>query len=148
MVIKKLKNWINENMFRSDGALNPKRCKKKWFYKYGYEDIYEDIVESTPFLDDLNPSLSQRIYHILKGKFSLVVCGYDQCNKVPSFQSFSMGYLDYCSQVCAQCSQKVKDKSKKTIKSKYGVEHHLQKKEFLEKQKQTVKEKYGVENVS
>ena len=39
----------------------------------------------------------------------------------------------------------VKEKSKKTCKEKYGVEHHLQNKEILAKLKATNKKKYGVE---
>lgn len=34
--IKELKNWLKENFFRTDGALNAKKCRAEWFEKYGH----------------------------------------------------------------------------------------------------------------
>lgn len=144
---QELKRWINENFFRSDGALNSKKCRSEWFEKYGYSDKLEEIKNLTSFLS-LDVKISRRFYHILNNKLQRVECGLEGCLKTPTFKAFSMGYEDFCSMECAQKSEKTREKIKQTMKEKYGVEHHLQKEEFMEKQKETVRERYGVDNVS
>ncbi len=144
----KLKRWIKDNFFCSGGGrLNAKMCRREWFEKYCHIDKLEELKSLTSFLaSDVN--ISQRFYHILNYKLEPTECGRKGCDEIPTFQSFSMGYEDFCSIECAQQSEVTKKKIKDTFREKYGVEHHLQKEEFLEKQRETVREKYGVDNVS
>ncbi len=60
------------------------------------------------------------------------------CGKIPAFSTGK--FLTYCSKRCAQL-----DKEK--FLKKYGVEHHLKSKETKEKRRKTVLEKYGVDNI-
>ena len=147
--IEELKRWISNNFFCSNGErLNAKMCREEWFKKHGYINKLEEVKNLTSFLWP-DAKISQRFYHILNNKFQRVECDRKDCDEIPTFQSFSKGYVEnFCSYECAQNSERTKNRIKETKKKKYGVEHHFQKEEFLEKQRETVREKYGVNNVS
>ena len=141
------KEWIEEKLFNVNDNLCSKRCRKRWFEKEGFENEYEDLIQKTKFLGE-SVKLSERIWYIFRGKENPVECGFEECEQKPTFQSFSMGYLDFCSQSCSQKSEETRNKIKNTCKERYGESYYLKTDEFLEKQKQTVQRKYGVDNVS
>ncbi len=96
------------------------------------------LWEITSFLPENAPQ-SLRIWCIKKGiltKGSLPKC--PVCGGLPAFSTGK--FLTYCSKRCSQL-----DKEK--FLKKYGVEHHLKLKEVKEKRKKTVLEKYGVDNI-
>lgn len=105
------------------------------------------IKNLTSFLAS-NVEISQRLHHILKDKLNPVSCKGQNCKEIPTFRTYSLGYYQFCSNKCAQNFKKTREKIKQTMEEKYGVEHYLQKEEFMEKQKETVRERYGVDNVS
>ncbi|WP_456384211.1 DUF7487 domain-containing protein [Persephonella sp.] len=96
------------------------------------------LWEITSFLPDDAPQ-SLRIWCIQNNIFSeeeLPKC--PVCGKLPAYSTGK--FRTYCSKRCAQL-----DKEK--FLKKYGVEHHLKSTEIKEKRKKTVLEKYGVDNI-
>ena len=86
------------------------------------------------------------------------LCKY--CSKDTKFIGMNQGFRKFCSQKCAMkyrilnqktayinpfSTQAVKEKIRKTMLKKYGVNHPMKSPEILEKIKKTNKEKYGVE---
>lgn len=148
--MEELKEWINKNMFRSDGALNAKKCRKEWFKKYEKINIYQKICNRTDFLDKYdNLKFSERLWYVLNNISEPVLCGYSECNNKVDFFSVNEGYrYDFCCHSHAQLSEKVQEKIRQTRMKRYGVTHHFKKEKFVNKFRKTVKEKYGVENPS
>ncbi len=141
------KEWIEQELFNVNGSLCSKRCRKNWFEKEGFENEYEALIQKTKFLEE-GVKLSERLWYIFRNRENPVECEFENCEQKPTFQSFSMGYLDFCSQSCSQKSEETRNKIKKTCEERYGETHHAKTDEFLEKQKETVQKKYGVDNVS
>jgi len=139
--------WINDNLIYSRGLVC-KKCKKDWFEKYGYIDQYQKVLNETSFLDDINPTLPQRIWHILNNKLEKYKCQNPLCNNTTQFWSFPVGYLRTCCLSCAQKDEQTINKIKETNLQKYGTEYCLSNKDIITKRNKTVKEKYGVDNIS
>lgn len=142
-----LKNWIDLNLV-STGKLVSKKCKKQWFDGYDHSDKYLDILHSTSFLDDLNPTFPQRVWHIINNRFCLYYCQNQNCKNVTNFLTFTKGYLRTCSKSCAQLDSQTIDKIKSTNNRKYGKDYGLSSQDIILKRNKTVKNKYGVDNVS
>lgn len=66
------------------------------------------------------------------------------CGKRTKFQSFTLGYLTYCSSKCANACNDKKDKTTKSWIDRYGGVGFASKK-ITEKFKGTMLERYGVE---
>lgn len=142
-----LVKWINLNLL-SNNKLISKKCKKQWFDTYNYNGIYLDIINTTSFLNDLNPTFPQRIWHIINNNYKLSKCNNPNCNNSTTFLTFTRGYLRTCSNSCAQLDLQTIDKIKKTNNLKYGVDYGLSNAEIISKKNKTVKDKYGVDNIS
>ncbi len=100
--------------------------------------LKEKLYELTSFLPEDAPQ-SLRIWCLkneILSKDKLPKC--PVCGKLPAYSTGK--FLTYCSKKCAQL-----DKEK--FLKKYGVEHHLKSDLVKEKRRRTVLEKYGVENV-
>ena len=96
-----IKKWIKDNLFYSRGLVC-KKCKKEWFDKYKFSNQYNEIIQVTSFLDDINPTLPQRIWHIINDKLEKQKCYNPSCNNTTSFFAFTKGYLRTCCPSCAQ----------------------------------------------
>ena len=72
--------------------------------------------------------------------------GICECGKTTKFKSIRFGYCDACSIKCSVNNEKVLAKKVQTVKSRYGVNHHMQNKNIKNKCKNTCIKKYGVEN--
>ncbi len=130
-----------------------------------YANIRSSILEYTSFL--VNPSFSQRLYHIFNGN-TIPTC---YCGNAVKFFDISKGYNKYCSPKCKYSSielknkvkqtnlerygakapgmnQDIKNKVKQTNLERYGYESHNSAEKVKEKKKQVCLKKYGVENVS
>ena len=57
-----MKNWIQNNLL-SNGKLISKKCLVTWFEKTGQLNVYNDVLQSTSYLN--NPTFPQRIWHIV-----------------------------------------------------------------------------------
>ena len=141
-----IKDWIKENLQYSRGLIC-KKCKREWFEKYDVMDCWEQIHKSTQFLDILNPTFPQRVWHIINDN-SLVKCANPSCQISPKFWSFNIGYLQTCSLSCAQLNPSTQEKIQSTNLEKYGVKYGLQNRDIINKRHDTLIEKHEVENIS
>jgi len=67
------------------------------------------------------------------------------CNNPTNFLTLEKGYRKFCSTLCVSQSKVVKEKRKKTMLNRYGVNNPAHSKELIEKRKQTMIDRYGVE---
>jgi len=140
------KEWIKNNLIYSRGLIS-KKCKKEWFDKNNCGIWWNDIFKKTSIIDKYNPSFPQRVWHIFN-ETDLVKCNNPFCNNLPTFFSFTKGYLKTCSNRCAQLNPNTISKIKSTNLKRYQTEYGLNNKNIIEKKNKTVKERYGVDNVS
>jgi hypothetical protein len=73
------------------------------------------------------------------------ICKNPSCNNKTRFISITRGYYKYCSNKCATNDEILKQKRKKTLLEKYGVENISQSSIIQERIRQTNLERYGVE---
>ena len=100
------------------------------------KDIYEYLVNRYNDSD----SLKETLYRIYNGIEEHPKC--HTCGKPLIFKGI---FFKFCSNICAQSSDEIKQKIKQTCLEKYGVDNYNKTKESKEKIKQTCLEKYGVE---
>jgi endogenous inhibitor of DNA gyrase (YacG/DUF329 family) len=110
-------NKIKNNIFNSIGNLKPNINKKEIFIKILDIEIYNWLLENTSFLNKLNPSISQRLYHILNNLNNIPKC--PTCGNIPNFNSFNNGYFVYCSKKCVSNNINIKNKKEKTSLKKW-----------------------------
>ena len=101
------------------------------------KDIYEYLVNR---YDD-SDSLKETLYRIYNGIEEHPKC--PTCGKPLIFKGI---FFKFCSNICAQSSDEIKQKIKQTCLEKYGVDSPLKSKEIRNKCKLTCLEKYGVDN--
>lgn len=101
------------------------------FNDLNYNVKYGDIVSVN--VTDLSKHSKIKVF------VSCDICGKE---KEKTYQN----YLKQHTQNMDTCQQCKNIKTKKTMLKKYGVEHALQNKTFMDKTKKTMLEKYGVEN--
>lgn len=109
-----------------------------------YKDIYNWILQQTSFLPQ-DVKLTERIYCILNDITQPVTC--KVCDKPLNFKSFTEGYGKYCSTKCACKDPEYIKKREETNLKKYGSKSFLGTETCLNKTKQTLKQKYGVDNI-
>ena len=100
------------------------------------KDIYEYLINRYNDSDSLKETLF-RIYNGIEEHPKCPTCG-----KPLVFKGI---FFKFCSNICAQSSDEIKQKIKQTCLDKYGVDNYNKTKESKEKIKQTCLEKYGVE---
>ena len=100
------------------------------------KDIYEYLINR---YDD-SDSLKETLFRIYNGIEEHPKC--PTCGKPLVFKGM---FFKFCSNICAQSSNEIKQKIKQTCLKKYGVDNYNKTKESKEKIKQTCLEKYGVE---
>lgn len=121
--------------------------KKKWG-QFGnmFPEVYEWVIKKTWFLDD-NPTISQRLWHILEDNYDKVHCQKEDCNNFVKWHQGS--YRKFCSTVCSCKSESSIEKRNYTCKKKYGVESFAKIKEnkaINEKSVLTNMQRYGASN--
>ena len=100
------------------------------------KDIYEYLINR---YDD-SDSLKETLFRIYNGIEEHPKC--PTCGKPLVFKGI---FFKFCSNICAQSSDEIKQKIKQTCLKKYGVDNYNKTKESKEKIKQTCLKKYGVE---
>ena len=100
------------------------------------KDIYEYLINR--YNDSY--SLKETLFRIYNGIEEHPKC--PTCGKPLVFKGM---FFKFCSNICAQSSDEIKQKIKQTCLKKYGVDNYNKTKESKEKIKQTCLEKYGVE---
>lgn len=138
-----MNEWIKKNLLLN-GKVISKRGNSEWFQKKGFLKEWENINDTTSFLD--SPSFSQRLWHIYNGTLIKCKCGNPTCQKSPKFVSFVNGYLENCCNSCAQKNPKTINKIESTNLEKYGCERGLSNVDVISKKKKTCIKNYGVDN--
>ena len=101
------------------------------------KDIYEYLINR---YDD-SDSLKETLFRIYNGIEEHPKC--PTCGKPLVFKGI---FFKFCSNICAQSSDEIKQKIKQTCLEKYGVNSPLKSEKIRNKGKQTCLEKYGVDN--
>src|SRR3970040_2504455 len=73
------------------------------------------IIEETSFLK--NPTISQRIWHILNNSQKVNLC---ECGNITKFFDLSKGYNQFCSRKCQYKSVNMRNKIEQTNLKRYG----------------------------
>jgi len=141
---EELKSWIQENMTRSCGGLNPNATCKKWFELKKCVDKFFQILSVTSFLDGV-VSMAERIYCIDHDIVEKVRCKCCHENYV-NYISPAKGYFDYCGLSCASKNEITREKIRNTSIERYGIENPGHSKEGRQKRKETCIRKYGHEH--
>lgn len=138
--------------------------KSSSFYNILNKNYSTFIINQTEFLNKNNPTFNERLYCLLNNISEIKIC--KSCEKKVKFINYTEGYRQYCSSTCSKSSEETlekrqetmllkygtlapnRDKMKKTIKEKCGVDNANQSEEIKNKKKKTFLTKYGVENIS
>jgi hypothetical protein len=110
--------------------------------KKRYKNQYQKIIERTNYLPK-NCRFTERIYQIINNLQERPKC---YCGKSLNFIDYSCGYHEHCCVKCINNDLKIKDKIKKTMLKRYGVEYSLQSEKIQRKRKKTNLMKYGNED--
>jgi hypothetical protein len=145
--MNELKDWVIDNLLGKTKKIIAKKTDESWFLENGFLEKYHQIINTTSFLFN-NPSMSQRVWHIINDKPAANKCNNPECNNSTTFLSFIRGYLGTCCNRCAQKVPETCEKIRATNMKKYGHAYGLQSSEIKEKRVSTCLEKYGVDNVS
>ncbi|MAZ56766.1 hypothetical protein CL653_03170 [bacterium] len=146
--------------------LIPKRASIGYIRKNGLDDLYDELIEVTSFLnDDPNVTIGKRIRTVIEGYSNCPVCEASHCDNVVSLRPGGKLFPQYCSKKCASIAtrDKVKETNlerwghtnpihnpeinarvRSTIRNKLGVDHPAQSQIALDKMKETNLERYGV----
>jgi hypothetical protein len=117
---------------------NPLRLRETYFIN-NYPNLHLEIVQYTNKLDI---SFKQRIWHYLKNEDNYILC--NSCsNRVRFNRNWLDGYKKYCSPKCAQGDDLTKEKRRKTVLSKYGVDNISKSDDVKKKQESTNLKRYG-----
>jgi len=106
------------------------------------KEMKEKIIEKSLFLNEYNPSMSERIYCIVNNIHCVKKCKKCKINKV-NFFGYTKGYSIYCSQKCSANSIDVRKKNKDTCIERYGFDSPMKNSKIKKKAQVTCIEKYG-----
>jgi len=128
-------------LITSELKININNKTREFYGKLGYDVNNDQIVV--------------KISDVPKGSQKIVQCRCDDCNKELSmtYQNYNKGLNKNGKTICKKCIRKylinpfsmeiVKEKIKKTLMDKYGVDTPLKSKEIKEKRDNTMIERYG-----
>jgi very-short-patch-repair endonuclease len=89
--------------------------------------------------------MRQRLWHMDRGVFSLVLC--ETCGEQPvKWNEKASTYRRYCGHKCAHRSDAVREKTRNTCLERYGTTSTFTAAETAEKIKSTMIERYGADN--
>ena len=112
---------------------------KKDLILFGVKSASKIKVPDTHFAKSRNEYLFDLLFDIENPP----VCYSNSCDNLTKFKTFKLGYSKFCSRKCAQNNIKVRNKLKKTILKKYGVNNISQSETIKEKKKKTFYKKNG-----
>lgn len=116
----------------------PVRLRESYFIN-NYSDIHTIIIDYCSNIPDL--PFKQKIWHWVNDKENYFLC---KCGKKTTFnKNWKEGYRNSCSARCAQSSKNTKEKRKKTVLKKYGVDNVSKSDKVKERQKETNLKKWG-----
>lgn len=119
------------------------RMKREETFERLFPELYSKFKDFVFSADLATSTFVQRLWHFLHNdNGNLGIC--PVCGKRTKFQSFTLGYLTYCSSKCANACNDKKDKVAKSWIDRYGGVGYASDK-TQEKIKATMLERYGVE---
>ena len=123
---------------------SPNRLRDKYFIRYSF-DLYNEILLYTKTIDI---SFKQRVWHWVNNESDYIYCKECNLNRVSFKMNWRDGYKEFCSNKCSSNNKQLRDKTKKTLLEKYGVDHYSKTDDYVRKVKETSLDRYGVDNYS
>lgn len=112
--------------------------------KKNHPELYEKIINLPLYAKQRNVSeFTEKAFIYVNDITTQPIC--KGCNSPVSFWSFKYGYSEFCSQKCTTNDLEYKEKLKKSMIEKYGVDNPSKSDDIKEKKKQTLLQNYGVE---
>ena len=118
-----------------DGS--PTRMRISYFQK-NHIDVLNEIEQ---FCKNIDVPFKQMIWHWVNDRPNKVLCSCG--NPVKFNRNWLDGYKENCSPKCAQSKRSTKEKRRKTVMEKYGVDNIAKSTDIKEKQRNTNIERYG-----
>lgn len=111
-----------------------------------YANLKKWLVDKTPKLNEINATLSTRIYWVLNDITDFPTC--KTCGRqLKSNVSVARGYtVLHCSNSCAQSDPQIKEHKKQTCQCKYGVDYVFQANCVKQKIEDSLVDHYGVKH--
>lgn len=117
------------------------RTWSEQYIKKEYSEFWELLQQKFPGFD-----YHQQLYMFLHNMAEPHRC--PVCGKYTKLQDVHYGYRKYCSSKCNNSDEQKKERTKKSIKEKYGVDNISQLESAKQKKRDTLLKKYGTTNVS
>ena len=136
MYSKNIKNQVRKTLLNKDGtSTNPWIYRDGYIFRKGLEDLILECKKVTSFVK--SNRLDERLYCILNDITEVPKCS---CGKAVEFKRFQLGYRNYCSVKCRANDYKWQEKTKQTVREKYGVDYIAQLPEEKVKRSKQMKE--------
>jgi hypothetical protein len=112
------------------------------FFEKNYGDLKEEISLFTHKIENI--SFKERIWYWVNNIDIQVFC---RCGRTTTFhKNWQDGYRKYCTPKCAQTDNSTKEKRRKSVIEKYGVDNIAKLDETKKKQESTNLERYGTKS--
>ncbi len=119
---QKLVEFIQNNLFYTNGDMIPAKCKTSISFWKQHEKELNEILEITSFLDHTIAKLQHRIFCIINNineHPKCIVCG----KNVKYHDKYGGYFKETCCKLCGSKNPKRTEKTKQTNLEKYGVEN-------------------------
>lgn len=118
---------------------NPLKLRERYWIN-NYKDTYLLISSSIK----LDIPFKQKVWHYINGIYDMVYC---VCGNTTNFnKNWKDGYKRFCSSKCTQSNEETKEKRKKTVIDKYGVDNVSKCIDIKKRTEITNIEKYGTKS--
>lgn len=146
MELKALQDIISKYVVSNTGRVSRYSKKEDWWEDRDIHDAYIELHNKFSHYN-FNDEYVQWIYNIVNDISSPPIC--EVCGVNPrQFYTFTTGYRNCCSALCAKNHPNFNEKRRKTCLQKYGVEHPTQLQEEQDKRIISSIKKYGVNHPS
>jgi hypothetical protein len=144
---------------------------KETYVQKNYLEEYNYIIDFCNKHNLEHLTFKQKVYHFINNIKEVIRCRNKNCNKPTNYKNSTLGYYDYCSNICVSNdphikkikenkslekfgtktpaeSKEIKDKIIKTNNERYGSNSPLSNKKVKNKSNKTLLSNYGVTNPS
>lgn len=115
------------------------------YVKENYVDLYNHIIKFCLENDLTDLPFNIKKWHAQYNVKERKKC---QCGKNLTWKNATIGYPLFCSVKCGSKSKETKEKYKKTMLQKYGIDHNSKADDYIIKKNKTMIERYGVHHPS
>lgn len=131
-----LKEFITLHILSKSNKIISVRFNKKSLFYNENKNIMRVIEQS------FGDTMSEKIYCILNDITTKPICLNENCNNEVSFDYFTTGYKQYCSQQCVKTSKLMVERVLSTKQKKYGNKNYNNRR----KAKETMMDRFGFES--